>query len=588
MHAAVVEFDSLADAVGPAAQHHDLAVLGHADPVRRVIGRIVVGRVFDAAHRHGVPGFGNPRRQALPADVLFLHPQNLGQVAVGKSVLLGPDQYLIGQRLAFMRQNLFFELDQFPHLLDKPLLDVGFGVQGVDGGAFAQGFIHDELPFTGGFAEQLHQFIERPGVEILDEAQAVTLFLQRPNGFLKSFLVIFSDAHDFAHGAHLRTELVGCAGEFFEIPAGELHHDVVARRRVLIQRALAPVGNFIERNAGGQHRGDERDGKAGGLGGQRRRTRRAGIDFDDDHAVRFRIVRKLYVRSADHLNGLDDIVRIFLEPLLQLVGNRQHRRGAVGIARVDPHGIDVFDEADGDHVVFRVADDFQLQLLPADDGFFDQNLADEACGDAAACDHPQFLQVVYDAAARAAHGIGRSDHHRIAHFGGDLFRFLHGGGGLAFRHVDSQFVHRFLERDAVFTALDRVHLNADDLDAVLVQNALAVKLGGQVETGLAAQIRQNRVGLFVFNDLRQRLSVERFDVRDVGHARVGHDRGRVGIDQNDFVAELGERLAGLGSRVVEFAGLADDNRSGADNQNFFNVFTFCHKKSFWFSPWSCP
>ena len=39
------------------------------------------------------------------------------------------------------------------------------------------------------------------------------------------------------------------------------------------------------------------------------------------------------------------------------------------------------------------------------------------------------------------------------------------------------------------------------------------------------------------------------------------------VDQDDPVALLAQRLAGLGAGVVELAGLADDDRAGADDQD---------------------
>ncbi len=41
---------------------------------------------------------------------------------------------------------------------------------------------------------------------------------------------------------------------------------------------------------------------------------------------------------------------------------------------------------------------------------------------------------------------------------------------------------------------------------------------------------------------------------------IGHDGGRVGVDQDDLIAQLSQGLAGLGAGIVEFAGLADDDR----------------------------
>ena len=51
-----------------------------------------------------------------------------------------------------------------------------------------------------------------------------------------------------------------------------------------------------------------------------------------------------------------------------------------------------------------------------------------------------------------------------------------------------------------------------------------------------------------------------FDIHAVGHFGVGHDGRGVGVEEDDRVPLLLEGLAGLGARIVEFAGLADDDR----------------------------
>ena len=94
--------------------------------------------------------------------------------------------------------------------------------------------------------------------------------------------------------------------------------------------------------------------------------------------------------------------------------------------------------------------------------------------------------------------------------------------------------------------------------------------------GLAAHGWQQRVRTFLLDDLGHDLPGDRFDVGDVGHFRVGHDRRRVGIHQDDLVTLFAQGLAGLRAGVVEFAGLTDDDRAGANNQNTFYVCTFRH------------
>ena len=70
---------------------------------------------------------------------------------------------------------------------------------------------------------------------------------------------------------------------------------------------------------------------------------------------------------------------------------------------------------------------------------------------------------------------------------------------------------------------------------------------------------------------------ERLDVGLVGQVGVGHDGGRIGIDQHHFVAVGAQGLGGLGPGVIELAGLADDDRAGADDQDAVEVVASGHR-----------
>jgi len=78
-------------------------------------------------------------------------------------------------------------------------------------------------------------------------------------------------------------------------------------------------------------------------------------------------------------------------------------------------------------------------------------------------------------------------------------------------------------------------------------------------------------GRSFFDDLDHALDIERFDVGHVSHSRIRHDRGRVRVDENDFVTELSQGLAGLSARIVELAGLSDDDRARSDDHHLFDV-----------------
>ncbi len=99
-----------------------------------------------------------------------------------------------------------------------------------------------------------------------------------------------------------------------------------------------------------------------------------------------------------------------------------------------------------------------------------------------------------------------------------------------------------------------------------------------LSAGLAAEGGQQGVRPLLRDDLVDRLRRDRLDVGAVRHLGVGHDRGRVAVDQHDLVALLAQRLAGLGAGVVELAGLADDDRAGADDQNLVDVGSFWHRQ----------
>src|SRR5262249_46652468 len=98
----------------------------------------------------------------------------------------------------------------------------------------------------------------------------------------------------------------------------------------------------------------------------------------------------------------------------------------------------------------------------------------------------------------------------------------------------------------------------------------------RVQRRLTAHGREKRVRALLLDDLRDDLRGNGFDISRVGEVGVCHDRRRVGIDQDDPVAFLLERLAGLRARIVEFTRLADNDRSGANNQDRGYVGAFGH------------
>ena len=177
-----------------------------------------------------------------------------------------------------------------------------------------------------------------------------------------------------------------------------------------------------------------------------------------------------------------------------------------------------------------------------------------------------------DAAAAAAEREGRAHDDRQAELVQRAARLVQRVGDRAARHPQAgPRPSSWREQLAVLGAADRVVVRADELDAEALERAVLVQRLGEVQRGLAAERRQQRVGALVLDDLRDGPGQQRLDVRRVGELRVGHDRRRVGVDEDDLVALLAQDLAGLHAGVVELGGLADDDRARAEDQDLVEV-----------------
>jgi hypothetical protein len=66
--------------------------------------------------------------------------------------------------------------------------------------------------------------------------------------------------------------------------------------------------------------------------------------------------------------------------------------------------------------------------------------------------------------------------------------------------------------------------------------------------------------LLLENELDE-LRRDRLDVRPIRELRIGHDRGRIGVDEDDLIPLFLQRLRRLRSRIIELGGLPDDDRA---------------------------
>src|SRR5581483_9300220 len=196
----------------------------------------------------------------------------------------------------------------------------------------------------------------------------------------------------------------------------------------------------------------------------------------------------------------------------------------------------------------------------------------------------ELFAVVGDAAAAAAEGERRTQNEWEPELAAEfktVFEIVYEGGAW---DVEANLRHRVFEEEAVFGLLDGAELGADEDDVVLVEDAAVGEIDGEVEGSLAADGGQygELAGLALHhfrldaNDFFEIVRGERLDIGAVGHLGVGHDGGRVRVGEHDFVAFGLECFAGLRTGVVEFGGLADDDRAGADDEDLGDVVTTRH------------
>ena len=433
-----------------------------------------------------------------------------------------------------------------------------------------QGLAQGEDAARMGLAQTGHDLGQGRQLAAEVEAQAGGADLHGTQALLQGFLEGAADAHGLAHALHGGGQLVLGAGEFFKGEARDLDHAVVDGR-LETGRGLAGdvVAQFVQGIADGQLGGQLGDGETGGLGGQGRGTRHARVHLDDHHLAIVGIDAELHVAAAGlHADLAHDGEGSVAHHLVLGVGQGLGRGHGDGVTGVHAHGVHVLDGADDDAVVILVTHDFHLELFPAQHALLDHDFGHGTGGKAVTGHFFQVGHVVGDAAAGAAQGEGRADDEREGQHVAQGAHFIHVVGNAAGRHLEADALHGLPEQFAAFGLFDDFGTRTDELHAALRQNAALGQTKSGVERRLSAKGGQQGIGAFLADDGRQGLLLDGLDIGGVGHVGVGHDGGRVGIDQHHLVAFFLEGLHGLGAGIVEFTALADDDGTCADNQNF--------------------
>ena len=579
--AAVIELDALADAVRTAAEHDHLAALGLRRLVVLAERAVVVRRL-----RHKLRGTGvHQAVAALDAELdpavkhLALEtPHEVRNLAVGVALELRLLHQLKGNVLHPELLNPLLRFNEVLDLTQEPRVDLGLLPDGLHRDAQLDRVVEVEQAVPGRELERMQD-----GVLIAQLApicaEAVALNLQRLARLLERLLEAPADAHHLAHRLHLQAKLAVAAVELVEVPARDLDDDVVERR--LEERAGGArdrVGQLVEVVADGQLRGDFGNRVARGLGRQRGRPAHARVDLDgDDVLLLIRRHRELHVAAAGKRpDGVHHVDGHVAHPLEGGVRQRHRRRHRDGVARVDAHRIEVLDGADDDHVVVGVAEQLELELLPPHQRLVDHHLVDRRDVQCAGQQLIELLRVVHHGRPRPTERERRPDAQRETELLRGLLALEEALRRGLRRHRHADFAHQLAEALAVLGDVDRVDVDPDHLHPILLPDAHLLAGDREVQRGLAAHRGQHRIDVVQLEHLLDGGRLERLEVDVVRHDRVGHDGGGVRIDEGDLNALFAEGARRLGSRVIEFAGLSDDNGSAADDQDGLDARVFGH------------
>ncbi len=545
----------------------------HVGGGRGELGRAGVDALVDRAHSKRVAAPAHLRlgelRQPGEARVREPHRLEIAQPRLGFRQPVRPDQRL--------------RIDDLLDARQEPRIDAAGGMDLGVVDAQPHGLRDLEQPVRRRHAQcRADHVLVVAGAEPFEGVvvEAGEPRLQAAQRLLQAFREAAPDRHRLAHRLHRRGQHRLGAGELLEGEARHLGDDVVdgglERGRRGAPRYV--VLDLVQRVADGELGGDLGDREARRLGGERGGARHARVHLDDDEAAVVGVDGELHVGAAGlHPDLAQHRDRGVAHHLVFLVRQRQGRGDRDAVARVHAHRVDVLDGADDDAVVRAVADHLHLELLPAEHALLDQHLARHRGVEAALDDLEELLAVEAHPAAGAPQRKRGPDDRRQA----DMLQRRRGllaavgearlGGG------EADAGHGLAEQLAVLGHGDGLGLGADHLHAVPVEHALVGEAQRDVERGLPAHGRQQCVGALFRDDLGDELRRHRLDVGGIGQLRIRHDGGRIGVDEDDAVALGSERLAGLGSGIVELAGLADHDRPRTNDEDGFDVRTPGHE-----------
>ena len=573
----VVELDALPDADRAGSQYEDAGTIA----ARRLVLLLVAG-VEVRGLRLELTGAGVHHLVDRDESVVVASLANLIGGAlpgprdgrIGESVALGGAQQVDVARIG--GQGIL-ELDDVGEFVEEEEVDAGEFVQLANGAAATQGLGKAEQSIVPSCGDPLDEDV----IGQLGDGRGghmVDADLQGAHRLEQGLLDGASQRHDLTGRLHLGAQAAIGTSELVERPARNLGDDVVEHRLEHgPRRAGDRIAYLVEGETDGDLGGDLGDRVAGGLGGQRRGPRHPRVDLDDVVVERGGVQGELDIAPTLDTQCVDDGDRRVTQHLVLDVGEGLGGSEDDGVAGVHAHRVEVLHGAHHHGVPGTVSHHLVLDLLESGDRLFDEALIDRGEFQALAHHAHQICLVIADPATGTAQGVGGTHDEWVAESSADLDGLHHRVDDVGGRDRLAEILHELLEEVTVLGLLDGRQVGAEKFDAELVEDPAFGEVTGHVETGLAAQGGHDGLGALPAQDLADELQGDRLDVDPVGDLTVGHDGGRVGVDEDDLVTLLTQGQAGLGSGVVELCGLTDDDRAGSDDEDAVDVGAAWHQ-----------
>src|SRR5829696_6765099 len=186
---------------------------------------------------------------------------------------------------------------------------------------------------------------------------------------------------------------------------------------------------------------------------------------------------------------------------------------------------------------------------------------------AAVDDTLEFHRVRGYTTASAPKGVGRSYDQRQWHVGGELECLVDGGNDRAVDNGLSEAIEKVSEQRAVLCLFDCRKWRAKQTNTIALKCPSLGDLYRQIQSGLTPEGWEQTVRSLALDNSLHDLRRQGLDVDRVGDALVGHDRRRVRVDEDRAHALFAQGAARLGTRVIEFRSLPNDDGSRTENEN---------------------